>query len=67
MLEEYYDVPEEIDSKFENIVYPNSWRANSIDEADYSEEYLQIKNFQHPFGCFLFLKYHCISSEYTPH
>jgi hypothetical protein len=45
MLEEYYDVPEEIDSKFENIVYPNSWRANSIDEADYSEEYLQIKNF----------------------
>ena len=45
MLEEYYDIPEEIDSKFENIVYPNSWRANSIDEADYSEEYLQIKNF----------------------
>ena len=38
-------MPEEIDSKFENIVYPNSWKANSIDESDYAEEYLQIKDF----------------------
>jgi len=25
MLEEYYDVPDDLDSKFENIVYPNNW------------------------------------------
>jgi len=25
MLEEYYDVPESKDSKFENIIYPNNW------------------------------------------
>ena len=43
MLEEYYEVPEEIDSKFENIIYPNSWKANSISEEDYLEEYVSIK------------------------
>lgn len=43
MLEEYYEVPEEIDSKFENIIYPNSWKANSISEEDYLEEYISIK------------------------
>ena len=43
MLEEYYEVPEEIDSKFENIIYPNSWKANSIPEEDYLEEYSSIK------------------------
>ncbi|PZM81969.1 hypothetical protein DLH72_04690 [Candidatus Gracilibacteria bacterium] len=45
MLEEYYDVPEEIDSKFDNIIYPNSWKANSIKEEDFLGEYLSIKNF----------------------
>jgi hypothetical protein len=25
MLEEYYDISEEIYSNFENIVYPNNW------------------------------------------
>lgn len=45
MLEEYYEVPEEIDSKFDNIVYPNSWKANSIKEENFLWEYLEIKNF----------------------
>jgi len=25
MLEDYYDVKENIDSKFEKVVYPNDW------------------------------------------
>lgn len=45
MLEEYYEVPDEIESKFENIVYPNSWKKNSISEEDFLIEYLEIKNF----------------------
>lgn len=45
MLEEYYDVPEEIDSKFDNITYPNSWKANSIKEEDFLWEYLSIKKY----------------------
>gem|GEM_PF-1076720 len=45
MLEEYYDVPEEKESKFDEIVYPNSWKANSIKEEDFLAEYLEIKNF----------------------
>lgn len=45
MLEEYYEIPEEIDSKFDRIIYPNSWKKNSLKEEDFLEEYLQIKNF----------------------
>lgn len=45
MLEEYYDVPEEKESKFDEIVYPNSWKVNSIKEEDFLAEYLEIKNF----------------------
>ncbi len=43
MLEEYYDVPEEKDSKFENIVYPNTWNDLWLKENDYLEEYISVK------------------------
>ncbi len=45
MLEEYYDVPEEKESSFDNIVYPDNWWQNSISEDQYEEEYNNIKSF----------------------
>lgn len=45
MLEEYYDVPEEIDSKFENIIYPNDWTKLWIKDDQYLLEYSEIKAF----------------------
>ncbi len=45
MLEEYYDIPEEIDSKFENIIYPNNWNKLWIKDDEYLNEYSEIKEF----------------------
>lgn len=44
MLEEYYDVPEDKESKFDNITYPDSWHKTWISLDDYSKEYMSIKN-----------------------
>lgn len=43
MLEEYYDIPEDIESKFDNIKYPNNWKNNWILEEEIWPEYLSIK------------------------
>ncbi|MDD2907493.1 MAG: radical SAM family heme chaperone HemW [Candidatus Gracilibacteria bacterium] len=45
MLEEYYEIPDEKESKFDNITYPNSWKQNGICEDDYLEEYSIIKKY----------------------
>ena len=45
LLEEYYDISEESDSKFENITYPNNWNKLWIKDDDYLWEYIEIKNF----------------------
>lgn len=45
MLEEYYDVPELKESKFDNIVYPNDWSNIWLKEEFFSEEYIEIKDF----------------------
>ncbi|MDP2090553.1 MAG: coproporphyrinogen-III oxidase family protein [Candidatus Gracilibacteria bacterium] len=51
MLEEYYEqsaVSNEdglLDSKFQNIVYPNNWMNLGINEDDYLGEYIEIKEY----------------------
>jgi len=45
MLEEYYDVPDDLDSKFENIVYPNNWANLWLKEEYYLTEYTEIKSY----------------------
>ena len=44
MLEEYYDVPDSKNSKFENIIYPNNWNKIWIKDEDYLSEYIEISN-----------------------
>ena len=45
MLEEYYDIPDEIDSKFENIRYPNNWNKIWLQEDEYLDEYISVSDF----------------------
>lgn len=45
MLEAYYEIPEEKDSRFENIVYPNTWKQSWLWEQYFLEEYKSIKYF----------------------
>jgi len=45
LLEEYYDVPIEVESKFENITYPNNWNKVWLKDEDYLWEYIEIKKF----------------------
>lgn len=45
MLEEYYDIPKEVDSNFDNITYPNNWNKLWIKEDEYLAEYIEIKEF----------------------
>ena len=45
MLEEYYEIPGDKDSKFENITYPNNWNKLWIKDNDYLLEYTQINDF----------------------
>ena len=45
MLEEYYDVPEVKESKFDNIVYPNDWSNLWLKEEFFSDEYIKIKKY----------------------
>lgn len=54
MLEEYYDVPINLDSKFENIVYPNNWSMLWLKEDNYLAEYIEIKTYLNSRG---FLRY----------
>jgi len=45
MLEEYYEVSEKPDSKFENITYPNDWNKLGLKDEEYLWEYIEIKQF----------------------
>ena len=45
MLEEYYNIPEDKDSKFENITYPNNWNKLWIKEEGFLSEYIEIKKY----------------------
>ena len=45
MLEEYYDIPDEVDSKFEKIIYPNKWHNLGLKEDEYLDEYSNINTF----------------------
>lgn len=45
MLEEYYDIPEKNISKFDNVIYPEDWKNNWLEEIDFLEEYKSIKNY----------------------
>lgn len=45
MLEEYYEVPEEKESKFDNIKYPNDWKKSWLKEEKIWEEYNKIKKY----------------------
>ena len=45
MLEEYYEVSEEKDSKFENIIYPNNWNQIWLKDDEYLWEYIEVKDF----------------------
>lgn len=44
MLEEYYDVPEEKESSFDNIIYPSNWSTAWLKDDDYLKEYNDIKS-----------------------
>ncbi len=44
MLEEYFDIPEEKESSFDNITYPDSWSKTWLWEKYFLEEYLSVKN-----------------------
>ena len=43
MLEEYYDIPDDKESKFENITYPDNWNKLWLKEEEYLDEYINIK------------------------
>lgn len=45
MLEEYYDIPEDLDSKFENITYPDNWSKDWLSEDDYLNDYININSY----------------------
>jgi len=45
MLEEYYSKDKLIQNKFDNIVYPNSWKNTWLDEKLYLKEYCEIVDF----------------------
>jgi hypothetical protein len=45
MLEDYYEAPDEIDSKFQNVTYPVNWSKDGIAEEDFLGEYISIKEY----------------------
>lgn len=45
MLEEYYNIPEDKNSKFENIIYPKNWSKLWIKEEEFLIEYINIVKF----------------------
>jgi hypothetical protein len=45
MLEDYYEVPKETDSKFQNVVYPVNWSKDGLAEDTFLDEYKEIKKF----------------------
>jgi len=45
MLEEYYNKDKLIQNKFDNIVYPESWKNTWLDEKLYLKEYCEIVDF----------------------
>lgn len=45
MLEDYYEVPDEKDSKFQNVVYPVNWSKDGITEEAFLDEYLSIRKY----------------------
>jgi coproporphyrinogen III oxidase-like Fe-S oxidoreductase len=45
MLEDYYEIPEEPDSKFQHVKYPVNWSKNGLCEEEYLSEYLSCRKF----------------------
>lgn len=45
MLEDYYEIAEEKDSKFQNVVYPVNWSKDGIAEELFLDEYKSIKKY----------------------
>jgi len=45
MLEEYYNPDKIIETKYDNIIYPNDWNKLWISDEDYLNEYSNIKIF----------------------
>lgn len=45
MLEEYYNPDKIIETKYDNITYPDSWNKMWIKEDEYLNEYSQIKKY----------------------
>ncbi len=45
MLEEYYSKDKIIETKYDNITYPNNWNKLWIKEEEYLEEYIEIKKY----------------------
>lgn len=45
MLEDYYEVPEERDSRFENITYPVDWSKDGLSEVEFLEEYSDLRKY----------------------
>jgi oxygen-independent coproporphyrinogen-3 oxidase len=45
MLEEYYSKDKIIETKFDNIIYPQNWKKLWLQEEDFFKEYSNVKNF----------------------
>lgn len=43
MLEEYYEPDMIIESKYDNITYPNNWKNMWLKEEDFEQEYTDVK------------------------
>ncbi|MCP4523399.1 MAG: radical SAM family heme chaperone HemW [Candidatus Gracilibacteria bacterium] len=45
MLEEYYEPDMIIESKYDNVTYPDNWKNMGLQEDEFEEEYTNIKNY----------------------
>lgn len=45
MLEEYYEPDMIIESKYDNITYPDNWKSMWLKSEDFEWEYISIKNY----------------------
>lgn len=45
MLEDYYSADKIIETKYDNIIYPDDWAKQGIKEEEYLEEYSSIKKY----------------------
>jgi len=45
MLEDYYSADKIIETKYDNITYPEDWEKQGIKEEEYLDEYSSIKKY----------------------